>query len=157
VVWYSELAAEVHMDLSVEKCWNRGTYSEFSRTGSDLTTPRAVKQYNVVMSLVGLETKNDCADKGHQKFTGLENTVQQTWHLHRKTDHSLVEEEAPLLNTWMSRREKKSWSWIPTRSEAKLTELARVSSNLTDRPNSEASSKYIRVCVCVCVHATGVV
>jgi hypothetical protein len=32
---------------------------------------------------------------------------------------SLVEEEAPLLNTYVSRREQKTWSWIPTGLETK--------------------------------------
>jgi hypothetical protein len=32
---------------------------------------------------------------------------------------SPVEEEAPLLNTYTSRREQKSWSWIPSRLNTK--------------------------------------
>jgi hypothetical protein len=79
------------MDLFPETCWNKRAYIEFSRAGSDLTTPRAVKQYNMVTSPVGLGTKNDCADEDQQEFTRLETTVQQTWHLHRKTEPSFVE------------------------------------------------------------------
>jgi hypothetical protein len=45
--------------------------------------------------------------------------MQETQLLHRKTDPSLVEEEATFLNTFMSRREHKSWSQILTRPEAK--------------------------------------
>jgi hypothetical protein len=49
-------------------------------------------------------------------------------------DPSFVEEEAPFRNTYMSRREYKSWSWILRRLKPGMTVLAKATSNLTDRP-----------------------
>jgi hypothetical protein len=51
----------------------------------------------------------------------------------------LVEEEASFINTYMTRREQKSCSWISRRLKPGMTVLARAGSNLTDRPKSESS------------------
>jgi hypothetical protein len=50
----------------------------------------------------------------------------------RKTDPSFVEEVAPFGNTYMSRREHKSWSQISTRPEAKSDCAGEASSNFPD-------------------------
>jgi hypothetical protein len=47
----------------------------------------------------------------------------------------LVEEEVPLRNTYMSRREQKSWSWISRRLKPGMTVLTKTSRNLTVRPS----------------------
>jgi hypothetical protein len=52
----------------------------------------------------------------------------------------LVEEEAPLLNTYMSRREKRTWSWVSRRSEVRNDSAGETSSNLTDRPTARGQS-----------------
>jgi hypothetical protein len=57
-----------------------------------------------------------------------------------KTDPFFVEEEAPYRNTYMSRREHKSWSWVSRRLKAGITVLAKASNNLIDRP-TEANSE----------------
>jgi hypothetical protein len=42
-----------------------------------------------------------------------------------QTDPSLVKEEAPSQNTYTSRRELKSWSWISRRLKPGMTVLAK--------------------------------
>jgi hypothetical protein len=65
-----------------------------------------------------------------------ETTVQQTYRLHRKTDPSFVKEDALFRNTYMSRREYKSWSW---RLKRRMTLLVKANSNLTDLPTDSSS------------------
>jgi hypothetical protein len=48
-----------------------------------------------------------------------------------QNDRPLVEEEAPLLNMYISRREQKCWSWISRRLNPGMTVLTKASSNLT--------------------------
>jgi hypothetical protein len=52
--------------------------------------------------------------------------------LHRKTNPSFVEEEAPIRNMYVSKRELKFWSWILRRLKPGMTVLAKASSSLTD-------------------------
>jgi hypothetical protein len=59
----------------------------------------------MVMRSVGLETKNHCAGEGQQQVTGL-NVVRTQ----KDRPPPLVEEESPLLNTCVSRREQICWS-----------------------------------------------
>jgi hypothetical protein len=73
----------------------------------------------------------------------------------RPTPH-LVEEEPTLLNTYMSRREQKSWSWISRRLKPIITVLTRASSNLTERPidqptTSQSPGLYPNPCLRDCV------
>jgi hypothetical protein len=58
---------------------------------------------------------------------------------HTKTDPSLVEEDAPFLKTYMSRREYKSWSWISRRLKPGMTVLAQASTNFTYGPKIRSS------------------
>jgi hypothetical protein len=47
-------------------------FQYMSRPSDGLKAPRAVTQYNMVMSPVGLGTKNHCAGEGQQQFTVLD-------------------------------------------------------------------------------------
>jgi hypothetical protein len=66
-------------------------------------------------------------------ITCAETIVQQTYSLHRKTNPSFIEEEAPFRNMHISRRESTSWSRVSRRLKPGITVLAKVSSNLTNR------------------------
>jgi hypothetical protein len=66
----------------------------------------------MVMSPLGFGIKNHCAGEGQQQFSSQE-------FVKRYNKHSayieglispLVEDEAPFLNTYISRREQKPWS-----------------------------------------------
>jgi hypothetical protein len=76
-----------------------------------------------------------CGDRGRtesivtwtpwqRRYTRAETTVQQNQLLHRKTDPSFIEEEAPFRNTCMPRREHKPWSWMSGRLKPGMTVLA---------------------------------
>jgi hypothetical protein len=70
-------------------------------------------------------------------YTRAATTVQQKCRLDRKTDSSLVEEEA-FLNTYMSRRKQIYWSWISSRVKPGIAVLVKASRNLTDRSTARA-------------------
>jgi hypothetical protein len=51
-----------------------------------------------------------------------------------QNDPSIIKQDVPFQNTYMSRREHKSWSWILRRLKPGMTVLAKPSSNLTNQP-----------------------
>jgi hypothetical protein len=57
----------------------------------------------------------------------------------RKINTSLVEEEGPFLNTYMSRREQNSWSWISRTLKPEVTVLAKVKVKISLLQAVEAS------------------
>jgi hypothetical protein len=61
-------------------------------------------------------------------------SVIRSSYLHGRTGLSLVEEKAPFLNTYISRKEQKSWSRIARRLKAGMNALSKASRNLTHRP-----------------------
>jgi hypothetical protein len=108
------------------------------RSQQRLKVPRAITEQNMAMSPVEFGTKNYCACEGQQQFRSesvvLKLRCNELRAYTQRPTIPFVEEEAPVLNAYMYKRKQKSWSHISTRLKPKMTVLARVSSNLTDRP-----------------------
>jgi hypothetical protein len=69
--------------------------------------------------------------------------------LHRKAGPSLLEEVAPIRNTYMCRGEQKSWPWFSRRPEARndcAGEGQQQSFRLTDRQSTPTQSHIVLAC-----------